>query len=405
MTLFGKVKVTRWGYSGRGTSSVFPLEEKLNLPGDGYSYGIHERVGEAVARSAFDVAVKEIDRHTGGHVPKRQAEELSRKLAIDFNRFYEEKSEKVVSPDALLVISTDGKGIPMRVDDLRPVTRKAAQSENHKLKTRLSKGEKRFRKRMALVAAVYDVKPHQRKADEIMALDQSQRKPAPKPFNKRVWASIEEETKTVLDQAFEEAKRHDPGRERQWLILVDGLEEQLRQVNQAMKRHGAEKAVVIQDFIHVLEYVWKAARCLYPEGSTRAEIWVCHHALSILEGKLDRVITGMCCNAEHLSEKEREPIDKCVDYLLKNKERMNYALALEKGWPIATGVIEGACRYLVKDRMECTGARWSLAGAEAVLRLRALQASNDWDAYMIFHLQQERIRNRYSMPLDEKMAA
>ena len=75
---------------------------------------------------------------------------------------------------------------------------------------------------------------------------------------------------------------------------------------------------------------------------------------------------------------------------------MHYAEALRDGLPIATGVIEGACRYLVKDRMDRTGARWSITGAEAVLRLRAVRASGDFDAYWVFHLAREKERNHAS---------
>ncbi len=108
-----------------------------------------------------------------------------------------------------------------------------------------------------------------------------------------------------------------------------------------------------------------------------------------------------------LSQAARAPVDKCTDYLLKNKERFDYATALANGWPIATGIIEGACRHLVKDRMDLTGARWSLDGAEGVLRLRSLRASGDFEKYMAFHHRQERRRNYVSAPQnnDVKLAA
>jgi hypothetical protein len=75
---------------------------------------------------------------------------------------------------------------------------------------------------------------------------------------------------------------------------------------------------------------------------------------------------------------------------------LNYPLSLAKGYPIATGVIEGACRHLVKDRMEITGARWGLQGGEAVLKLRALVINGDFDADWEFHEQQEYHRNHRS---------
>jgi len=93
---------------------------------------------------------------------------------------------------------------------------------------------------------------------------------------------------------------------------------------------------------------------------------------------------------------ERQAVDACADYLLNFAPYLDYDKALADGLPIATGVIEGTCRHLVEDRMNLTGARWSLTGAEAVLRLRALRASEDFDAYWQFHEQQEHERNHAS---------
>jgi hypothetical protein len=168
----------------------------------------------------------------------------------------------------------------------------------------------------------------------------------------------------------------------------------LRAIESCLDRYQAD-VVIIQDFIHVLEYLWKAAYCLHPEGSEAAERWVMERARMLLEGKATDTAFGMCRSATRrgLSQSERRPVEKCAEYLLKNKERLEYGKALGEGWPIATGVIEGACRYLVKDRMQLSGARWSLEGGEAVLRVRSLHASGDLDDYMGFHIAQERQRN------------
>ena len=76
---------------------------------------------------------------------------------------------------------------------------------------------------------------------------------------------------------------------------------------------------------------------------------------------------------------------------------------LELGAPIAKGVIEGACRHLICDRLDITGARWRLPSAEAVLRLRSLQSSGDFDAYWQFHEQEEARRNHASRYADGKL--
>jgi hypothetical protein len=407
MTLFGEVKVERLGYSGARLESVFPLDGALNLPPNKYSQGVRRKVGLEVAKGSFEEAVKAIEEGTGGAVPKRQAEELSRAISVDFDEFYtvrpvEETSAPEEEARTLLVMSTDGKGIVVRQQDLREGTRKKAEATTHKLKARLSKGEKRNRKRMATVASVYEVAPHFRTAEQIMGQDESAAPKRPKVQHKRVWASLRQTPAEVIEEMFAEAERRDPKHERAWLVLVDGQEAQQREVEAAMARHRTD-VVVIQDFVHVLEYLWKAAYGFHDDGTQEAETWVLERAYALLQGKVSDVAAGMRRSAtrQGLSQEARKPVDKCADYLLKNKPRFDYATALANGWPIATGIIEGACRHLVKDRMDITGARWSLDGAEAVLRLRSLRASGDFEQYMAFHYRQERQRNYASAPQND----
>ena len=390
-TLFGEVTVQRMGYIGIRLGSVFPLDAALNLPPDKYSQGLRRKVGLAVAKGSFDEAVMAIEEGTGAQVPKRQIEQLSRAISVDFEEFY--ASQPMAAGTGLLVMSVDGKGVVMRKQDLREATRKAAEKSKRKLKTRLGRGEKHKRKRMATVASVYEVDPYQRKAEQIMGLDEPETI-RPKVRNKRVWASLRQSLAEVVEQLFAEAQRRDPLHERTWLVLVDGQEAQLGEVEMAIATHRAD-TVVIQDFVHALEYLWKAAYCFHADGTEEAEAWVQAHALALLKGKVSDVAAGMCRSAtrKNLSQEAREPVDKCANYLLKNKTRFDYATALTNGWPIATGIIEGACRHLVKDRMDLTGARWSLEGAEAVLRLRSLRASGDFEDYQVIHNRQERQRN------------
>jgi hypothetical protein len=401
LTVFGEVIVRRLGYSGIRLGSAFPLDAALNLPPDKYSLGLRRKVGLEVAKGSFDEAVMAIEEGTGAQVPKRQTEQLSRAISVDFDEFY--ARQPMEAGTGLLVMSVDGKGVAMRKQDLREATRKAAEKSKRKIKTRLSRGEKRNRKRMATVASVYEVDPHQRTAEQIMGLDEPETS-RPKVRNKRVWASLRQSPAEVIEQLFAEAERRDPQHERTWLVLVDGQETQRGEVETAMARHRAD-VVVIQDFVHALEYLWKAAYCFHADGTEEAEAWVQAHALALLQGKVSEVAAGMRRSATRkgLSQEAREPVDKCADYLLKNKARFDYATALANGWPIATGIIEGACRHLVKDRMDLTGARWSLEGAEAVLRLRALRASGDFEDYMAFHRRQERQRNYASVPQNDEL--
>lgn len=162
----------------------------------------------------------------------------------------------------LLILSLDAKGIVMRPDSLRLATKKAAQAQSHKLQTRLSQGEKRNRKRMAQVATVYTVKHHVRAAESIInrTKDANIAYLRPRVRNKRVWASVERDSETVILEAFQEALQRDPKQSRQWVILVDGHPHQIKLIKRIMRRLKI-KVPIIQDFIHVLEYLWKAAWC------------------------------------------------------------------------------------------------------------------------------------------------
>lgn len=147
--------------------------------------------------------------------------------------------------------------------------------------------------------------------------------------------------------------------------------------------------------MHVLGYMWKAAHAFHPRHSKEAEEWVFERLLAVLNGRAGYVAGGMRRSAtlRTLSASKRRPVDKCANYLLKYSSYLRYDNCLARGLPIATGVIEGACRHLVKDRMEITGARWSLSGAEAVLQLRAIHCSGDFEEYWKFHECQEKRRN------------
>jgi hypothetical protein len=404
---FGEVVVIRRGYGGRGLESVFPLDAALNLPPDKYSHGLREVLAEEVIGGSFDAAVGPLARAGGGQVAKRQAEELAVKLSQDFDAFYDQPLTPLPLPDGegqlrLLVISADGKGIVMHPDGLREATRKALEREGHQSRTRLSPGEKRNRKRMATVVSVYEVSPYPRTPEHILAPEPGSEACRPKVENKRTWARVEADQGAVVEQGFAEALRRDPEQRMRWVVLTDGQEDLLRQVDAAARRYQVE-VTVVQDFVHVLEYLWKAAHALHPQDPEERESWVRGRASAVLEGRAQDVAVGLrrAATRKQLSQGQRKPVDKAADYLENNRARLRYDQALAQGLPIATGVIEGACRHLVKDRMDITGARWGLPQAEAILKLRSLKVSGDLPAYLAFHFEQEQKRHYPGPPLPE----
>jgi hypothetical protein len=180
---------------------------------------------------------------------------------------------------------------------------------------------------------------------------------------------------------------------RTWIALVGGNRQQIEAITAEAARRGVT-ITVICDFVHVLEYAWKAAWSFFDKGDPDAEAWVVGQAVKILEGKAAQVAAGIRRRATTFGYSPAEPegADAYAGYLTAKKPYLDYATALAKGWPIATGVIEGACRHLVKDRMDITGARWGPDGAEAILKLRALIANGDFEPYWRFHLRQEHKR-------------
>lgn len=400
-TVLGGVTVSREGYGGRGKETLFPLDAELNLPAEKYSFGVRRRAAEAAARGSYDEAVKLLAETTGAKVPKRQLEELVVAAAGDFDVFRERRRvlrAKAAAKHAELVVLTfDGKGVPMRRDGLREATRKAAELRTHKLKTRLSKGEKRHSKRMAQVAAVYGIARFPRTPAEVIEEFERRQQAGPrrpKPEQKMLWASVQKESAEVIEEAFAEAAARDRGREREWVVLVDGNADQIRTAKAAARRLGA-KVTLVLDVIHVIEYLWEAAHVFHKEGTRDAERWVTEKLLWLLCGEVGRVRSSMtrAATLRGLEEGERAAVDRCARYLESHANMVKYDEYLAKGYPIATGVIEGACRYVVKDRMERTGARWSLEGAEAVLRLRALWASGELEEYWRTHEREEKERN------------
>ena len=299
----------------------------------------------------------------------------------------------------------------MHRQDLRPAMRTASKRKaGNKMGTRLSKGEKRNRKRMATVAAVYAVAPLVRTPQQMLAVlardeeADSNAPPRPRPQRKRVWASLEQEPRQVLQEAFREALERDPQRKRRWAAVVDGNETQLHILAQLAERHEVKLTIVL-DIFHVLEYLWKAGHALAAEGSEALEQWVLQRLGRVLEGRAAQVAAGMRRSAtkRRLTAGQREPVDKCANYLLKHQSYLAYDQYLGAGLPIGSGVIEGACRHLVKDRLGITGARWRLRGAEAVLRLRALRSSGDFDEYWTFHEAQELDRTHRQRYADGKL--
>jgi hypothetical protein len=393
-SIFGTIALERLGYGAPSYDSVHPLDEELNLPARRYSYLVQKRGAKLCGRGPYDEVLEELGESTAAHVPKRQLEQISRESAEDFEAFYQQRCTQLPAPEqtgSILVAGVDCKGIPKR------------KTEEEKAETepiRLSKGQKRKKKKMATVASVHTTEPHIRSAEQVveqlMDPDVPKRSEGkPKAEYRRLWASVLKSKDEVIEQAAEEMKRRDPSGEKTAVCLTDG-ERALHLRALKYLKSVFPSLILILDIIHVLEYLWKAAYVFRAEGSEEARLWVRQRLMWILQGKVSQVVAGIRQSAtkQRISRKKREVVDTVCNYMLKNKDRMCYNEYLAQGLPIASGSVEGACGHLVKDRMERTGALWKVQdkGADAILKIRALDKSGDWEEYWDFHMKQEHNR-------------
>jgi hypothetical protein len=396
-SLFGTVRVTRCAWRRPGAGNFRPADAALSLPGGRHSHSLARLAAIEAARGSFEAAHAAVARRCGPVIGKRQLEESVVNAAAGIPAFYAARIPEPCTSRALVVLSADSKGIVMRPGALRAATAKAA-ARLGKMRTRLTAGEKPNRKRMATLVAVYDAEPAKRRPHDVIAPPGGRHgarrlRPGPKARAKWLAGSVRKDPAEVIAAAFDEAGARDPQHLRTWVVLVDGAEHQLDLIRAEAARRAVTIHVVI-DLIHVLEYIWKAAWSLHETGDPAAEDWVAAKALAVLAGGSERASEAITAEAGFagLSGSRRNGADACVRYLNARHEYLRYDQALADGWPIATGVIEGACRHLIADRLDIGGARWGLDGAEAVLTLRAVISNGDFEEYWRFHLAREHQR-------------
>jgi hypothetical protein len=393
------------------TRNLHPADAVLNLPVGRHSAGLRRLAAVEAARGSFADAGEAIERATGVRLGKRQVEDLARAAAMDTETFYAAR-RPLPRPGRVLGLQADGKGIVMRPGSLRPGTAARAARASAKLATRLSPGEKHGRKRMAEIVAVYDLDPAPRTVEDIIPTrrgsqpDKPARRPGPVVTGKWLAANVTDDIPAVIAAMFDEAERRDPAHERTWVALVDGNRQQIDTIREQATARGVTVTIVI-DFVHVLEYLWKAAWTFFYPGDRDAETWVADQARTILTGRAVDVAATIRhqANEAGFRGRERTGADEAAAYLTGKAPYLNYTTALASGWQIATGIIEGAARFLIKDRMDITGARWSTPGAEAVLRLRAVIANGDFNDYWQWHQQQELRRNHLDRYQELDLAA
>jgi len=387
VSVFGPTPFDRDVYASRETQrqEVVPLDAKLGMPEGNISYLLQKWSGARFVKESYQESRATL-LDVLGFAPSVNCLEDIAARASEHAEVYFDRQEPVdpTTEAEILVATSDCKGVPMRKVDA-PRAKRGDDVPRPKRK-RLKKGQKNGQKRMACVGGVYSVAPFRRTADDVLneILRQQKQQQRPKPRNKRLRAVLTRKVAdkevnakdVVFDWLAKEVRQRDPQERRTVVAIMDG-EAKLRD----LQERTIDRAIGILDIWHVTEYLWKLAYCFHPEGSAEAESFVETYLRKLLEGKVRRVIGGIrqMVTKGGLSKPRQEKAEQYLNYFAQRCEYMKYDEYLAAGYPIGSGVVEGACRHLVKDRMEQTGMRWRIAGAQAVLSLRAIYVNDDWD--------------------------
>jgi hypothetical protein len=423
VTVLGAVRVRRIAYRAgvAAVPALFPQDAVLSLPPREYSWQLQQLAVMFTRSGAYEQAQELIQAATGIRIGKKQLEQITAEAAAGAPGFYpalalqheqgqpEPDREPVREEQELmpLGLSADGKGVAMRPDSRRERTRAPGKRVRTFAKRR-GTGEKGH-KRMAETGAVSGVTPVPRTPEQVMAPTPpgGKAKDGPRAVNRWYTIDIAADRASTVRDIFDQAQRRDPGRARPWIALVDGDIHQIALFQEQAAARGIQVTILI-DFIHVLEYLWKAGWCFHQPRDPAIETWVRTQALDILHGRTTQVtarIRQLAADHPPHGTEHAKIIRATLHYLDAKQPYLDYPTALANGWPIATGLIEGACRHLVNDRMGITGARWSTAGAQAILWLRAIRANGDHDTYWNYHMSQEHQRNHLSRYQDSHQLA
>jgi hypothetical protein len=390
LSIFGAMAIERICY-GHDRVEAAPLDAQLHLPQRQYSYLLQQWLGTFVVDDAHAEAIRKLGTILGLELTVKASEDLNGEQASDVVVF----QDRLPVPEAaaegpLLVVTADCKGVPLVRKALPP--EEATDPPLPALANpRRGKGEKANKKRMAAVGAVYTIEPFLRTADDV--IEEVMRKEArarrPHPQNKRVRAELLVGKVALFLWLADEVIRRNPQGSKPVIFLSDGE----RALHDRQSKYLPEKTICILDLFHVMERLWKVAWCFFEERTQKraAHQWVEERLKRLLEGKVAAVIRGLRCQATQrgLKGQQRKTVRDAVEYFERNRDRMKYDEYLAAGYPIGSGVVEGACRHLVKDRMERTGMRWLPSGAQAMLDLRATYLNGEWNAFWIFHVARE----------------
>ena len=409
-SIFGVVEVTRVVYAKRERQAAYaPLDAQLGFPEGEHSYVLQDFLERFCVQNSFLDGVVSLKTLFGLKVGQLTAEKLNQDLG-EFIAQARKESEAKPFPEEeaeILVASVDGKGVPMRstIEQRRGLKetpmqkhgrKKREQKAQSQSQRRKTPGHGQTHKQMAFLSAVYTVKAVPRTPEDVLdELRGDAKTNRPKPQNKRLWAQmtdyVEGERQNGQDQIFQEVQAQidarDPDARKTLICLMDGQ-------HSLWERQAVflPRAIGILDLFHASEKLWEAAYCFHPQCSRAADQFVEPYYQNLLKGQVGFVIRSLCGKLRGLKGPKRKKLLGVIRYYKNNQALMKYDEYLKNGYPIASGVIEGACRHLVKDRMDQTGMRWHIEGAQAMLHTRSAFLNGEWDDMIEYRIQKQQAR-------------
>jgi hypothetical protein len=401
-TIFGEHLFHAYVYSQgiKKKIELRPVDARINLPEGKASYLLQEFTQLFCVEKAFGVGAQQFKTVFRQKISVDVLEDINRDMGEQADRFLDQLPKPPAKEEgAILVATADGKGVPLVRQDAQKVPA-------------FDKKERPGNRRMATLGCVYTVDRYVRTPEQIAAAlfrDDSVPQPPdrPEPCFKRYRAYFAEEgqeSEQTVPSAYptwawmaEEVKsRHKSGQP--IVRLMDGqpslweasdacLDEFVADLREAAE---PQPLVDILDILHVSGYVWKAAKAFYSHKEHQ-EAFAQERLLRILRGQVTAVIIGMrrMASQRNLKGEALKAVRTACHYFETNKQRMHYNEYLQAGYPIASGVIEGACRHIIKDRMEQGGMRWTLAGAKAMLNVRSVLASTESENFSRWRREEE----------------
>lgn len=416
VSVFGPLAIERTVYSaGTHQRQYAPLDGLLGLPQGRFSFLVQDFAQMLGVDLAWQKGRQALERLLGIKIAVDSLERMNRQMAEGVPGYRERRCcPEVAEEGAIFVSSLDSKGVVMR----RP--RDQSQPEAPSILPSATKGPKPGRKSMAVVGTLYSVDRCVRTPEEMLEILFRERPcpedapGRPRPCGKHVWASLDDDAvaddgtafrleglHTTLMWLSSEWCRRDPQRRKPLVRLMDGEHRLWDAADWHLPLGGHRDDADILDIMHVAGYLWEASAALESHREHQEAFF--HDRMGrLLHGQVRGVITGLrrLATRRKLRGTKRKAVEAACNYFEYHAERMRYDEYLRLGYPIASGAVEGACRHLIKDRLERTGMRWVRAGAQAMLNLRSLWINGEWDDYQKHYIKCELDRlypNRQSL--------